>query len=197
MSNYRDRSSSPRALLVVPLFMLAVTLMGCGESVDNSGGEPPAGEDVSLEQRPALSELEPCWGGGTDEAALLDDEAAVDAWLADCQNDDTAGMRTALLDAIDALDEQERLVGVRVVLGGCVQQWSLFGIYHDTTALNAWVLKEDTSYGIPDAACTDDIGWDGDYWVAAEGDLSAVTEATLTVGRYNPDLPDAPNLPGS
>lgn len=191
-------SPSPRAQIraAASLCLLAGSLVGCGLGVDNSGGEPPAGTDVSLEKRTELTDLEPCWGASQDEAALLDDEAAVDAWLADCQNDDTAPMRTALLDVINGLGAQERLVGVRVVLGGCVQQWSLFGIYHDIDALNVWVLKEDTSYGVPNAACTDDIGWDGDYWIAAEADFSEVTEATLTVGLYNPDLPGAPALPG-
>ncbi len=175
------------------LVLLALT--GCA-GVDNSGGEPPPGTDVSIESPLGLDAISPCVGGGQDCALLLDDEAAVDTWLAECASQDTTAQRDALVAAIDDLDDSQRLVGVRVVLGGCVQQWSFRGIYLDDNRLNVWILKEDTSYGLASADCTDDIGWDEGYWIAAEADVSAVTEATLTVGVYNPDLPGAPALPG-
>ncbi len=126
---------------------------------------------------------------------LLDDEAAVTAWMADCLGND--GVReSVLLSLVSDQSDQKRLVGVRMIIGGCVRSWDLMGIYHDGDALNVWALLQDQSYGIPDAACTDDLIFDEQYFWVTEGDYSAVTHAALFTGTYNPDLPGAPDLPG-
>lgn len=91
------------------LGLLALGSVGCG--VDNTGGEPPPGTDVAIELPAGLDDLAPCFGG-EDAAALLDDEAAVDAWLSACDGTDTSALRDALVAAIDALGDEQRLVGV-------------------------------------------------------------------------------------
>lgn len=175
------------------LIGLSVLLVaGC---VDNSGGGPPAGDDVSLEV-PGEIPGSPCPSlvAGGHEAALLDTPAAVEEWLAGCDPVDE-DRRAALVSAVEDAGDK-KLIAVRMVLGGCARDWSLMGLYHDDDVINVWVLVADTSHGVSGAACTDDIFWDEAFYYAAEGDFSAVQEAAILAGIYNPDLPGAPALPG-
>lgn len=169
--------------------LLAVLLVGC---VDNSGGDAPPGVDVAVEVPDWDTAPQACMG---DEGAfLLTDEASVDAWFAECMED--VGQTARVLDAIGGLGSDQKLVAVRLILGGCVQAWNFMGMHQDAETLHVWVLKEDTAYGRTQVACTDDLGWANGYWVAAEGDVGSVTEANLWLGRFNPQLPGGPPLPG-
>ncbi len=171
------------------LLLASLFLVGC---VDNSGGEGPPGEDVSIES-PGW-EADPGACPGPEEAVLLQDANDVDLWMTDCDQD--PAKRNALLDVISGLDASRRFVAARIVLGGCVQAWDFMGINQDGETLHVWVLEEDTSYGRANAACTDDIGWAEGYWIAAEGDVDQATGASLWLGVFNPELPGSPALPG-
>lgn len=182
---------SPLLSAGLPLVALAaLPLTAC---VDNSGGEGPPGTDVSIEAPGWDSDPQAC--PGAEGAWLLDDDTSVDAFLSECF-DEVPGKRDALLDVVGGLDANRRFVGVRIVLGGCVHQWDFMGMKQDGAVLRPWVLKEDTSYGRANAACTDDIGWDEGFWIAQDGDVGSVTSAELWLGSFNPELPGAPALPG-
>jgi hypothetical protein len=169
--------------------LLLILLSAC---VDNSGGDPPPGEDVSVEAPGWESDPAACMG--PEEAVLLTDEASVDAWLEECF--EVGDQRQVLLDVIAGLDDSRRFVAARVQLGGCIQNWDFMGLRQDGTTIQVWVLKEDTSYGRQNVACTDDLGWGVGYWIAAEGDVADATDANLWLGTFNPDLGGAPPLPG-
>ena len=169
------------------LLLLPLVLLAC-----NDGGDPPPGVDVAIEST-GWGFVEPCFGG-EDTAMILDSTEAVQAWMAPCAPNAEKGAQ--IVNKFNELDASRRLVAARVVLGGCVQGQWLRGLTQDASTLYVWIMKEDTSAGVPGAACTDDIGWDEGYWIAAEGDVASVTEATLWLGSYNPDQPGAPDAPG-
>ena len=170
-------------LLLLPLLSFAC--------IDNSGGEAPSGTDLSLSA--AGPSIGTCTDFSGDAIALLDSEAAIDTWLSGCPNE-AAAISAALVPVLDELADGERLVAIRIGLGGCVQDWHLRGLFLDATTINAWALKADTAFGRGEQPCTDDIGVDERYVIA--GGAAAAREAKLTIGRYNPDLPGAPLLPG-
>ncbi|MCP4498982.1 MAG: hypothetical protein GY822_03320 [Deltaproteobacteria bacterium] len=181
-----------RILKSVLFMVLLGALAAC---TDNSGGASPAGDDVSFSSA-GLDDLFSCFAG-EQEAALLDDENAVDDWLSNCEADDSVNVKEAILTEVEGLDDGERLVAVRMIFGGCVQQWHFMGIRQEADVLHAWVLREDTSYGIANAACTDDLGMSERYFIVSDGDVATATSADLVVGVFNPNLPGAPALPGS
>jgi len=173
-----------RLLLLLPLL-----LIGC----DNSGGPPPDGAEVAIESV-GWGFVEPCFGGDDLGAMLLDVED-VNEWMEPCGAPNQAKQQQ-IVNKIGELDDTRRLVAARIVLGGCVQDWWLRGLYQDGAVINIWVMKEDTSHNVTNAACTDDIGWAEGYWIAAEGDVANSTAATLISGSFNPDHAGAPLAPG-
>jgi hypothetical protein len=168
------------AFLPVSL-VLAVT--ACAP-IDNSGGPAPAGESLAFE---ALTLPGTC-GDFQSAAFLVKDQATLDAFFVACPIPEAS--RAAWQTALDALVDDEVLVYANVQLGGCLGAFSVKGAFIDGTTLNAWVLRENTAHGVDNAACTDDIG-EGPASMKVSG-AAAATDAALTVGDFNPDLPGAP-----
>lgn len=161
--------------------------------VDNSGGVPPAGERVEHE----TVFLD---GGGIfcqifdDEAFLLTADTDVDAFKVACTELD-ATKEARLRELVDELTGDEALVIIIIGLGGCIHEAAVMGVYIDDTVAHAHVLKGDTSYGVANAACTDDIGEAVE--ILRIDEKRTATDADVHVGIYNPDLPGAPALPGN
>ncbi|MCP4867699.1 MAG: hypothetical protein GY898_03160 [Proteobacteria bacterium] len=147
---------------------------------DNSGGPPPEGDALEfavLEDAPALF------------CGIFEDEADIDAWLEACEASEE-GDRDAILGELEALNDDESLVLVSVVLGGCLGQTNLQAVHLDGDVLRPWLLKADSAYGKDNVGCTADIG--EQIYVLAVQDEQASTSAEVHVGVYNPDLPGAP-----
>ena len=167
--------SSPLSVFALFAFLTACV------PVDNSGGEPPAGDTASFE----LIDAEPFCGGFGDEAWLIATEEDKAAVLEDCTAEPDA--LEAELDALLAeLTEDQVIVFFTVQLGGCLQGHSLRGVYSEGETIRPWIIKQDTSYGVPDTACTSDIGEATGLLVV--DDASEATSAELHVGIINPDL---------
>ena len=179
--------------MTMAIAVLVLLLTGC---VDNSGGPPPPGIDLEIEH-PLIEVPSVFCETPDDEAMLLDDMTDADAWLAGCQEGTARDeLRTQIETTITGLDANARLIAASIVGGGCVGGWSLFGIHLDDTTLRPWILKEDTSYGRSQVACTADIWWQTDYWLVRGDGVGDADAVELWVGVYNPDLPGAPALPG-
>jgi len=160
-----------------------LTLAACTQ-VDNSGGEPPAGDPLQF----AIGAEPAAFCEGIDAARFLDAQDDIDGWIEDCQADEVA--RGQIEDAFAALEESESLVLVSAQLGGCIGDYEVAGAYLDEGTLHMWMLKEDSSYGRQDVACTADIG-EGHTLVVVDGAAEA-TDIDLTVGIWNPELPGGP-----
>jgi hypothetical protein len=172
-----------RLLLVLSLFSVAC----------NDGGDPPPGEGVAIEST-GWGFIEPCFGGD-DVGVMLDGVEDVEAWMAPCGAPNVE-KQNQIVNLMLGLDDSRRLVAARVTLGGCIQDWWLRDLTQDGSTIYIWILKEDTSFNVSGAACTDDIGWAEGYWIAAEGDVADTTAASLWLGTYNPDQAGAPDKPG-
>lgn len=171
------------------LLAAALVLVAC----DNSGGEAPAGTELAIEST-GWGFIEPCFGG-TDDAALLDSVEDVQAWMEPCGAPNDAKLNQ-IVNTMNALPDDKKLVAGRVTLGGCFGDWYLRGLYQDGDTIHVWLLKEDTSLN-QNTGCDADIGWDEGFWIAAEGDVATATTGELHLGLFNPELPGAPASPGS
>ncbi len=166
--------------------LLLVAAPGC-EPVDNSGGDAPDGIALSY-----LVDAEPSlYCGAMDAAAFIDDGDDAEAWLAACNDDGFA--RDLIDDKLDELNEGESLIAVSAQLGGCTQDFNVHGVYLDSNTLNVWILKQDTSFGRDNVACTADIG-EGHALVIVD-DAEEATSIQVHVSSYNPDLPGGPVVP--
>jgi len=174
-------SKQPLALVFSLLLLGAAT--GC-EQLDNSGGPPPEGEALSY-----LVEAEPSlFCGGLDAAALIEDAQDADAWLAECDDPDWA--RDLIDERLAQLDDNQALVAVSAQLGGCTQDFNVHGVYRDGDHVTVWILKQDTSYGRQQVACTSDIG-EGHALVTVDDAADAIT-IDVHVSAYNPELNGGP-----
>ena len=181
---------NPVARLVLPAFTaVAFALTGC--AVDNSGGEPPAGETVEFEV--AIANAGFFCEDTSDAAHLIKDEAGIDAFIEACGEEvlgDEATIEEDLIAELALLEDGQALVLVSAELGGCLGPWAVDSVYMDGEILRPWMLKGDSAYGRTDMACTADIGQD--HQVLRVDGAAAATSIELTVGIYNPDLPGAP-----
>jgi hypothetical protein len=172
-------------------FALALLVTAC---VDNSGGDPPAGEPLEF----ALSASQPSGlcGDFSDRAWLVDGATDLDAIFADCEVDD-GSLRdvveaevAALPACADAALGCPALVLLSIQVGGCIGENEIAGVYLDGTSLIAWVLQADSSYGKQNVACTTDIG---QHWILASTfGVPQGASIELLKGVYNPELPGAP-----
>jgi hypothetical protein len=172
-------------LALMSLVVLAHVTTGCAP-VDNSGGPPPAGDALELE----LLDLPGTCGTFQSDAFLVKDQATLDAFFASCDIPDAS--RAAWQTAVDALAADEGVVYANVQLGGCLGAFAIEGAFLDGTTVNAWVLRQDFAHGKPNTACTDDIG-EGAASMKVTG-VGAATDAALTIGDFNPELPGAPQI---
>ncbi len=129
----------------------------------------------------------------SDRADLIRDEDAVDDFLAnDCVEADGSGQQE-LSDAVHELQPGTQAIVVTVQLGGCLGDFEVRDFYEqDDGDLVAWVLRADSSYGVPDTACTADLGEAVEVWHLEGVDEDATAE--VLVGTFNPDLDGAPTL---
>lgn len=166
--------------------LLLVAAPGC-EPVDNTGGEAPDGVALSF-----LVDAEPSlFCGGMDAAAFIDDGEDADAWLSQC--DDSEFARDLIDERLSTLEDGQALIAVSAQLGGCTQDFYVHGVYLDGDALRVWILKQDTSYGRANVACTADIG-EGHALVVVD-DADDATSIDVHVSAYNPELPGGPDMP--
>jgi hypothetical protein len=152
--------------------------------VDNSGGPPPDGDSVAFEvvaEPAAFCEAQ-------DDAALLRSQADMDAWLEGCSFGDDP--RAVLEAALAEVEAGETLVIVSAQLGGCLMGFEVSGVFVDSDTLNIWMLKQDSSYGRTQVACTADLG-EGHTLLVVQ-DAEDTQDIALTVGVWNPELPGGP-----
>jgi len=152
--------------------------------VDNSGGDPPAGDSMEF----ALVGSPAGFCEAMDEAALIGVQADIEDWVEGCDFADD--MRADLETAHGALEAEQALVIVSAQLGGCLGDFEVVGVYEDGDQLNVWMLKEDTAYGKTNVACNDDLG-EGHALIVVE-DAADALSVSLTVGIWNPQLPGGP-----
>ncbi len=164
-----------------PLPLALSALLAACVPVDNSGGEPPDGESATFE----LLDAEPVCGAFTDQAFLIVTEDDKDAALEACP-DDPDGLEAELDARLAELTEDQAIVFFQVALGGCLQGHSLRGVYVEDDTVRPWIIKQDTSYGVPDVACTADLG-EATGLLIVDGAAEA-TGAELHIGIINPDL---------
>ncbi|MCO4769800.1 MAG: hypothetical protein KDA24_07185 [Deltaproteobacteria bacterium] len=166
------------------LALCLLSLTAACAPVDNSGGEPPAGEALQFEVvgEPSI------FCQAQDSAKFIDSDEDIDSWMEGCTDQEDA--RADIEAAFAGLLENETLIMVSAQLGGCIQDFDVAGVYLDGAELNVWMLKEDTSYGRNNIACTDDLG-EGQSMIVVEGAADAETIEML-VGIWNPELPGGP-----
>ena len=105
---------------------------------------------------------------------------------------DVVASRAEWQTAVDGLADDEVLIYANVQLGGCLGAFAIEGAFLEGTTVNAWVLRQDFAHGKPNSACTDDIG-EGAASMKVKG-AAAATDAALTIGDFNPELPGAPQI---
>ncbi len=166
-------------------------LVGC-TPVDNSGGEPPDGDRMAPTTLMKVHSL--ACGFYEDRADIIREIADADALLAGPCSEATTEGATELSDAVWELQPGRVAVVVTVQLGGCRGAWAVQDFYesNEGAMVTAWVLRGDTSYGVEDAMCTDDIGEAVEVWNVPGVDDGA--SAQVIAGVFNPDLPDPPEL---
>ena len=166
--------------------ILAVPLAAC---VSNDGGLPPEGEPISF----SIVDRDQSFFCGffEDSAVLIEEQADIDAVVAACSEEaGIAGLGSFLAQAMAGSTESESLVLVTVALGGCIEAYDLVAVHLDGEVLRPWLLKDDSAYGVPDSACTDDIRETVELLRVGDGAVSNSSE--LTVGVWNSDLPGSP-----
>ncbi len=175
------------------LLAASVTAAGC-PPIDNSGGPAPDGEP--LEIAIVTSSLGVTCADAEDTAVLLDDLAAVDAFVAGCTDGaSTVREATAALDAAVASSyDGERELVLPLASGGCLSVLHLFEIRLDEPqdgdpVLRPWVLRGDESYEAESDCAPAETQ---QVIVARAADAAAGESVALTIGTYNPDLPGAP-----
>lgn len=178
-----------RRLITASLLALSLAALGC-DPVDNSGGPPPDGDKLEWERVSFLSIGCQRYG---DAARLITDQPGLDTYLDGCSalsNEEQATVDGALAD----LGDDDVLLGLDFLLGGCIGETAFMGAYKEGSTLHAWYLKGNSAYGVENAACTADIGESHEMVrVLGAGD---VEEVDVKVGEFNPDLPNPPALPG-
>ncbi len=181
---------TPIARFAVPaIALVAFAMTGC--TVDNSGGEPPAGDPIEFEI--AIESPDLVCESFEDGAELIVDQDGIDAFIEACGTEligDESTIADDLALQLAELEEGQGLLVVSAQLGGCLGEWEIAAVHLDADILRPWMLKADTSYGREDVACTADIGQDHQVLIVDAADRVASVE--LTVGVYNPDLPGAP-----
>lgn len=182
-----------RSLTMRPLaLLLALALPACVVTADNSGGPPPEGEPVTFEILDAPQDF---WcQAAVDGAILVSDEVSLDALLDGCEvpleGADRDTVRQDLLDALNGGEAGDVLVYAEGSAGGCIGQAWIEDVTLDGDTLRPWMLKEDSSYGQVDVACTADWGL-STHLVRVSGAEDA-TSAELHLGVFNPELPGGP-----
>ncbi len=181
------RTQSPLVhVLLVALLAVTHAATGC-VPVDNSGGPPPSGDELDIE----VLALPGTCGNFQSDAFLVRDQATLDAFLASCNIAEAS--RAEWQTAVDGLAaDDEVLIYANVQLGGCLGAFAIEGAFLEGTTVNAWVLRQDFAHGKPNSACTDDIG-EGAASMKVKG-AAAATDAALTIGDFNPELPGAPQI---
>ncbi len=171
--------------------LVALLLLTACTELDNTGGPIPDGTPLSFEVIDAPEGLS-C-GNYSDTALLVRSEADVDDFLEGCAGlgEPPEGMRDALLTKLDETAQGDALLIATVVLGGCLGDYSFDGVFLDGELLRPWLLKEDSSFGRPDVACTEDIGEAVHLLRAVEADQAM--SASIEVGVWNPELPGGPD----
>jgi hypothetical protein len=167
--------------------LVAFAMTGCA---DNSGGAPPAGEAKTFEI--AIESPDLACGTYEDAASIIVTDADVDAFLAACEAiiEDDATIVDDLRAEVADLTEDQALVVISVVLGGCLGDWQVEAVHMDGDTLRPWIYKADSAYGRNDIGCTADIG--EAHTILRVDDAASATSIEMTVGVYNPDLPGAP-----
>ncbi len=166
------------------LALSLITAAGCSQ-VDNSGGEPPAGEALQF----TITGEASAFCESVDAVRFVDAQEDIDAWIDGCQaeNEET---RDQIEEAFANLAQGESLVIVSAQLGGCIGEYTISGAFLEDETLHMWMLKEDYAHGRANASCPADEG-QAHALVVVEGADEAL-DIDLTVGRYNPDLPGSP-----
>ena len=173
--------------LFLPLacMVFVVAAAGCDP---NDGGPPPEGEVLEARLLDVTTDGV-LWETKTD---FLDDEEDVLNWFEIEATDDFFDEeRDALLDAIDALEEDERLVGFVFSSGGCSNTpFRTRGLYLNGTDLSVWVnaLHAPKFLGNTCAAAFSETAF-----FAVRGAEDATGAQAYIVG-VNPDLP-GPDYP--
>jgi len=174
-----------------PLLPL-VFLVACSQ-VDNSGGPPPSGDSVSFVDLDLPTDF--FCESMADDAVMVAVEADMDALFEACfPLAVIAGeARQPWLDLLAATDAEDALVFAVGSAGGCIGDAWIEDIKLDGSTLRPWMLKEDSSYGRNQVACTADWGI-SQHLVRVEG-AAAADSIELTLGVFNPELPGAPDRP--
>lgn len=181
----RTQSSLTSLTSVLSLLALAT---GCTPIDNSGGGPPPAGDELDFE----LLTLPGTCGNFQSDAFLVKDQATLDAFFASCNIPEAS--RGEWQNAVDALADDEALVYANVQLCGCLGAFAIEGAFLDGATVNAWVLRQDFAYGKQNVACTDDIGEGAASMKVFGAGAVAATDAELTIGDFNPELPGAPQL---
>lgn len=139
-------------------WLVGVLMMtaACGPGFDNSGGPPPAGTKVSfttLSGTPRCGQFRP-------KQFLLNVADDVSAADLDCHGSGptpTSPEWMALQSDVATQGDASTVLVVAVV-GGCSRRTAVRGLFLDGEKLHVWLLRADTSFGVPNAACTEDLG---------------------------------------
>jgi hypothetical protein len=159
--------------------ILLIILAAC--IVDNSGGDAPIGDTASFH----VVDTDSSCGVFDDTATLVRNADEAHAAGETCSADGDL-VTDRLTDALDLLPEGDALVFVTIALGGCLEGHSVRGMFIDGDVLRPWIVKQDTAYGVANAACTDDLGEAVRiYQVEGAADL---TDAELHIGVMNPNF---------
>ena len=176
--------TKPIALSLLALPLLAVAC------VDNSGGPPPAGTELTVERQPQL--VGSC-STFRDEAFLIESSDELPAFFDECEGIPEDLRTGAYTDAIGELGADDAFLFVNVQLGGCLGDHALQGAFLEGDTLHAWVLRSDAAYGRFEQACTDDLGESGLKAIVRGG--AAATNVDVVIGVFNEELPGGPALP--
>jgi len=178
-------------LIAFASVLLAVLGAGCDP---NDGGPPPSGEALEARRLDVATDglLFDTKGG------LIDDEDDVNAWLETEASDDTfEEERSALLAALDGLDNDERLVGFVYAAGGCSQTpLKVRGLYLDGSDVTIWanILHKPSLFGASCAAIFSETAY---FAVRGAADATDAFDYVVTVDpdRDGPDYPEELNRP--
>ncbi len=161
------------------------------DGIARAPGAPPAGDALTFEILAAPDDF--FCEGFVDDVALMADEAGIDAMMDTCQvllEDAEADIRADFVDALNGGEAGDVLLFVEGSAGGCIGEAWIEDVHLDGDVLRPWLLKEDTAFGIPDAACTAD--WGVSLHLVRVSGAEDATSAELHLGVFNPDLPGAP-----
>jgi len=172
------------------LLAASLALPGC-TPVPNDAGPLPEGERASF----AIIDMsaETFCGSFGDSAYMIEGEGDIDAFLLDCAGDHEDQLGEALSSALADKTDDEALVMVTVMLGGCFGDYDIPVVAIDGDTIRPWLIKQDGSYGQPanvQVDCPADIG--EALVLLSVADAAEASEVDLTVGLWNADLPGSP-----